>query len=159
MADTALQINLADEAATVALAQHLAQHLRWPFCLLLAGDLGMGKTALARAFIRAKTGAIEVTSPTFTLVQTYSASAANQSHEIWHFDLYRLKHTTELEEIGWFEALAYGVVVEWPHGGSGLVSLPLPQRWLRLDLAMGAAPNARIVTLTGPLLHELNFPA
>lgn len=103
---------VADEAATEALARRIAPQLRPGDVLLLRGTLGMGKTAFARALIRALCGAeTEVPSPTFTLVQTYTAPVA----EIWHFDLYRLSHPDEVEELGWAEARAGGIaLVEWP---------------------------------------------
>lgn len=79
----------------------------------LHGDLGAGKTALARAMIRhvMHDGDLEVPSPTYTLVQTYET----QSGDIWHFDLYRLKQAEEIYELGWEEALSAALcLIEWP---------------------------------------------
>ena len=77
----------------------------------LHGTLGMGKSVFARAFIQTLTGAKEVPSPTFTLVQGYSAP----DFEINHFDLYRLKSPDEVYELGFEDAVYGGVsLIEWP---------------------------------------------
>src|SRR5262249_39957393 len=76
----------------------------------LHGDLGAGKTSLARGLIRSRTGAPEVPSPTFTLVQTYDAP----SLPIWHFDLYRLTRPEEARELGLEEAVDGLALIEWP---------------------------------------------
>ena len=78
----------------------------------LEGDLGSGKTALARAFIRSLTGDDEdVPSPTFTLVQTYETPGL----AVRHYDLYRIQNPRELDELGLDEALEEGaVLIEWP---------------------------------------------
>src|SRR5690606_5194821 len=82
-----IKVSLPDEAATVALAEDIATALAAGDVVALHGDLGAGKTTLARAMIRAVADAprLEVPSPTFTLVQTYDARVP-----IAHFDLYRL---------------------------------------------------------------------
>ncbi len=105
-------IHLADEAATAALGHRLAPLAAPGVVFALDGDLGAGKTTLARGFVRALTGPDEeVPSPTFTLVQTYDTAPC----PIWHFDLYRITDPLELIELGWEEALETGVcLVEWP---------------------------------------------
>ena len=109
-----LSVYLPDEAATAALARRLAPRLRRGDVLALRGDLGMGKTAFARALIRALVAddAAEVPSPTFTLVQVYDAPGG----ALWHFDLYRLSGPDEVEELGWAEAADGVALVEWPNG-------------------------------------------
>jgi tRNA threonylcarbamoyladenosine biosynthesis protein TsaE len=100
-----------DEAATEALAAKLAAPARPGDILLLSGPLGAGKTAFARAFIRARAAdpTLEIPSPTFTLVQTYDLPTP-----IWHYDLWRLSGPAALEELAWDEAQAGIVLVEWP---------------------------------------------
>ena len=132
-----LLIDLADEAATAALGARLAASARPRDVLLLHGDLGMGKTALARGFVTALSPeADEVPSPTFTLVQTYPSPAG----PIWHFDLYRLKDPDEIWELGFEDALVDGVLlIEWPDRLGSLA----PRDRVDLTLTPGAAADAR----------------
>jgi tRNA threonylcarbamoyladenosine biosynthesis protein TsaE len=127
--ETGITVDLPNLAATEALARRLAPCLGPGDLVALWGDLGAGKTAFARALIRAATGAPdeEVPSPTFTLLQTYETAAG----PICHFDLYRLRHPGELVELGWDDALADAIVlVEWPDRAGDL----LPSS--RLDIAL-----------------------
>jgi len=103
---------LFDQAATEALAAAIASLLRGGDAILLEGPLGAGKTTFARALIRAAcaTPAMDVPSPSYTLVQTYESPQLT----IHHFDLWRLDGPGALPELGWDEALADVVVVEWP---------------------------------------------
>lgn len=103
---------LADEAATMRLGEDLAMALRPGDVLALHGDLGAGKSTLARALIRALAddGGLEVPSPTFTLVQSYDTRVP-----VHHFDLYRLSSADELEELGFPDVLKDGAaLIEWP---------------------------------------------
>lgn len=132
-------IDLADERATLALGARLAGAAVRGDIFALAGDLGAGKTTLARGFIRAlTTPEEEVPSPTFTLVQTYDTPKGM----VWHFDLYRLEDPEEAWELGIEEAFADGIsLVEWPERLGAL--LPARRRAVRLELA-GAGRRARI---------------
>jgi tRNA threonylcarbamoyladenosine biosynthesis protein TsaE len=105
-------IELPNLAATEALAAAVAAVAREGDVILLEGELGAGKTAFARAFLRTATGdpALEVPSPTFTLVQSYVTSIG-VAH---HFDLWRLDGPGGLAELGWEEACDGIVLVEWP---------------------------------------------
>ncbi len=99
------------EDETAQIAARIADNTTYPAVLCLHGDLGAGKTAFCRAFIRhILQNPIEtVPSPTYTLVQTYD------DDQIWHFDLYRLEHAHELYDIGWEEALTSRLcLIEWP---------------------------------------------
>lgn len=100
------------EEDTVAFATAMAAVLRTGDTLLLEGDIGAGKSAFARAVIRARLGRMEdVPSPTFTLVQTYEA----EDGDLWHCDLYRLTHPDEALELGLDEAFETAIcLIEWP---------------------------------------------
>ena len=104
--------SLPDEAATERLGRALARRLRPRDVVALQGGLGVGKTTLARAILRAAAGdpALVVPSPTFTLVEVYDTSRGT----FWHFDLYRLEGPDQVFELGWEEARAEGIaLVEW----------------------------------------------
>src|ERR1700744_1193506 len=102
-----ITVGLPDLAATMALGARIAAALKAGDTVTLAGDLGAGKTTLARAILRALGVDESVPSPTFTLVQTYRAGGMSVSH----YDLYRLKHIREMEELGFDDALAQGAVL------------------------------------------------
>jgi tRNA threonylcarbamoyladenosine biosynthesis protein TsaE len=109
----AFSMSLANESATEQLGATLAQRLRLGDVVGLYGELGSGKTTLARAILRAAAGDPEliVPSPTFTLVEVYDTLRGSY----WHFDLYRLETPEQVYELGWEEALAEGIVlIEWP---------------------------------------------
>ena len=99
-------------AATEALAARLAARARPGDAILLEGPLGAGKTAFARAFLRAAAGdpELDVPSPSFTLMQSY----ATKLGPVHHFDLWRLDGPAALPELGFEDALADIVLVEWP---------------------------------------------
>lgn len=105
-------VSLADEHATARFGEDLALALKAGDCLLLQGDLGAGKSALARAVLRTLAGdpELDAPSPTFTLAQAYEGRLP-----ALHVDLYRINAANEIDELGIDEALAAGIVlVEWP---------------------------------------------
>jgi tRNA threonylcarbamoyladenosine biosynthesis protein TsaE len=104
-------IFLEDDAATAALGQRLASALRPGDIVRLEGDLGVGKTALARAIIRALSGddELDVPSPTFALVQPYDTSVA----PLLHADLYRIADPRETDELGLLDRPEAIVLLEW----------------------------------------------
>ncbi|MDX5360555.1 MAG: tRNA (adenosine(37)-N6)-threonylcarbamoyltransferase complex ATPase subunit type 1 TsaE [Alphaproteobacteria bacterium] len=142
-------VPLPDEAATADLGRRLAAALlrAGPVgaAVLLHGDLGMGKTTMARALIRAVLAADgaqdeDVPSPTFTIVQTYTTPA----REIWHVDLYRIEEPGELNELGLDEAFEEALVlVEWPDR----LGARLPPD--RVDVALAAEGAGRRATIAG----------
>lgn len=93
---------------TRAWAREFAKTLRAPVCVALHGDLGMGKSEIARTIIQTLRGDDTVVpSPTFTIVQNYDG--------ISHFDLYRINDASELTEIGLPYAIANDItLIEWP---------------------------------------------
>jgi tRNA threonylcarbamoyladenosine biosynthesis protein TsaE len=105
-------LDLPDLAATEALAAAVAGMACAGDTILLDGKLGAGKTAFARAFLRAasRNPALDVPSPTFTLVQTYDTLLG----PVHHFDLWRLTGASALAELGWDDACDDIVLVEWP---------------------------------------------
>ena len=129
MAGFETTVTLSDETATAALGARIARGLEPGDAVLLKGELGAGKTTLARAILRALGVEGHVPSPTFTLVQAYQAEGL----AVFHYDLYRIESPRELAELGLDDALDDGVLlVEWPERG-------FPQR---------LAADALTVTLT-----------
>ena len=159
--DFTTSIDLPTEDATSGFGACIAPLLGPGDVLLLSGQIGAGKTHLARAIIQTRLAAQglgeDVPSPTYTLVQTYSDGLV----EIWHADLYRLSDTSELTELGLDDAYATGIVlIEWPDRlgddvpkGALLVELALENgarrvslssdsdRWKSLALCLEAATN------------------
>jgi tRNA threonylcarbamoyladenosine biosynthesis protein TsaE len=106
-------VMLPDAAASERLGARLAPLLRTRDVVALQGDLGAGKTTLARGLLRALAGdpEMDVPSPTFTLVEVYEFPALT----VWHFDLYRLKEAEDAWELGLEQALGEAVsLIEWP---------------------------------------------
>jgi tRNA threonylcarbamoyl adenosine modification protein YjeE len=101
-------------AAMEALARELSLWARPGLALHLSGDLGAGKSAFARAFIRGLAlgdGEFDVPSPSFSLVQSYDALRV----PVVHVDLYRIGSAAEVNELGLEEFLAKSLmIVEWP---------------------------------------------
>lgn len=154
---TTWDIELPDVNATEHLAMDLAASIGPGDLITLSGDLGAGKTTLARAILRYIAGDAElaVPSPTFTMMQLYQLPLMN----VVHSDLYRVTTVAELSELGWDEAGDNAaVIVEWPdRAGSLLQSDRLD---VALNLAPGLGPSHRVVRLTGygawaARLHQL----
>jgi N-acetylmuramate 1-kinase len=138
-------LTLADEAATRRFAADVANMLQPGDFIALSGDLGAGKTTFVRAMIAhlANDAAIEVPSPTFTLVQAYDLPR----FRVVHADLYRVAGADELTELGLDEMADSVVAMEWPDRAGGA----LPKD--RIDIAFSLAPQdgaeRRIVQMEG----------
>ncbi|MGE0153103.1 MAG: tRNA (adenosine(37)-N6)-threonylcarbamoyltransferase complex ATPase subunit type 1 TsaE [Reyranellaceae bacterium] len=135
-------IDLPDATASETLGARLAPLLRRRDVVALQGDLGAGKTTLARGLLRTLAGdpAMDVPSPTFTLVEIYEFPAL----AVWHFDLYRLKQPEDAWELGLEQALGEAAsLIEWPERLGRL----LPAQ--RLDVRLQAQGEGRRAELAG----------
>ncbi len=131
MTERAFEASFPDEAATAAFATAFAPCLREGGTLFLHGELGAGKTTLARALLRALGVDGAIKSPTYSLIESYPLDDL----VIHHLDLYRIGDPGELEWLG-LDELANGpslVLVEWPERGQG--ALPPPDLILHLVYA------------------------
>ncbi|MGB8078299.1 MAG: tRNA (adenosine(37)-N6)-threonylcarbamoyltransferase complex ATPase subunit type 1 TsaE [Gallionella sp.] len=110
---------LADESATIGLAQRLAKCLKPGMVIYLYGDLGAGKTTLVRGVMNALGYAGRVNSPTYTLVEPYRIAGL----DLRHFDLYRLQDKEEWEAAGFRDEFdGHNIFfIEWPEHAPGLI--------------------------------------
>ncbi len=140
-----MRLHLPTEAETAALGPRLAQALRPGDLVLLRGGLGAGKTALARAIIRAvlKDEALEVPSPSFALVQPYAGPAG----PILHADLYRLGAERDFDELGLFDDPNAIVLVEWPERVPSIVERATVT--VELGIAKSGGRDVEITTTAG----------
>ena len=140
---------LRDEDATVRLGARLAGLARRGDVIALSGSLGVGKTAFARGFMAGLCHEGEVPSPSFSIVQPYEAL----DPPVWHVDLYRIEHMSEIDELGLDSAADAVLVVEWPErAGDGA----WPQA-LALSLDFGQ-DGERILTAKVPPSWEGRWP-
>jgi tRNA threonylcarbamoyl adenosine modification protein YjeE len=138
-----LSMFLADKAETIRLGEELALTVKPGDCIALIGDLGTGKSTLARALIRAIAGNpyLEVPSPTFTIVQSYDLR-----FPVAHLDLYRLSDVSELDELGIDEMLSDGVcLIEWPE----MAASELPKD-STITLRLAHQDQGRLATIDAP---------
>lgn len=135
-------LTLPDAEATDRLGRALANALRAGDTLALVGDLGAGKSRLARAIIAELTGEAEAPSPTFGLALGY----ATPQGPLWHFDLYRLRRAEDAIETGIDEALGEAIcLIEWAER----IARRLPAETLAIGLEIeGSGRRAR---LRGPI--------
>lgn len=145
-----ISLTLGCEAATTQLGARLARVLQAGDTLLLAGEIGTGKTHLARAVVQEMLPVPEdVPSPTFTLVQTYTTPNC----DIWHADLYRLSDSSELIELGLDDAFGSSVVlIEWPDRLPGEL---MPESYVSIALNHDGVGRIAEVTFVGSIRREL----
>ncbi|MFA6265923.1 MAG: tRNA (adenosine(37)-N6)-threonylcarbamoyltransferase complex ATPase subunit type 1 TsaE [Pseudolabrys sp.] len=140
------KVTLDDEPATRRLAVAIANLIEPGNTITLSGDLGAGKSAFARAFIRHLAGddETEVPSPTFTLMQSYDLPR----FALVHADLYRLSGPDELAELGFDDEAALTVMlIEWPDRARG--HLPEDRIDVALALDAGRGDTFRHCEVTG----------
>jgi tRNA threonylcarbamoyladenosine biosynthesis protein TsaE len=138
-------IELADEAATLRLGRALAAGARNGLVLYLTGELGAGKTTLARGLLQGLGYAGRVKSPSYSLVELYEVSRLN----FYHFDLYRFKDRTEWVSSGFRDYFGPQAlcIVEWPERAEGL--LVPADLTITLQIS-GAGRTARLSASTDP---------
>lgn len=132
-----------DEAATLSLGASLAAGAAGGRTLHLRGELGAGKTTLARGLLRALGVAGRIKSPTYSLVEPYTVSSLH----LYHFDFYRVKDATEWLSSGfreYFNARSL-CIVEWPERAGA--SLPAPDVEVSLTFS-GDSRSARLQSRT-----------
>lgn len=143
-----LTLIVPDPEATDAIGAALAPHLLPGDVVTLTGDLGAGKSALARAIIRARLGdpQLDVPSPSFAIVQPYPG--------LIHADLYRLADESEIEELGLLDEDEAIVIVEWPDRAPTLSE----RSGLAIAIAMGPG-HGRTMTVRAQADRDLKAVA
>jgi tRNA threonylcarbamoyladenosine biosynthesis protein TsaE len=134
---------LPDEAAMHRFMRDIAAALQPGDLITLSGDLGAGKTTLARGVLRGLGFDGEVASPTFPIVIAYDPPDVRLP--LWHVDLYRIEDPSEIEELTLEEAAEGALVIEWPER----LGAALPHSALRLRLERDPA-GGRALTAEGP---------
>ena len=133
---------LQNEQETEALGRQLAEAAKPGQVIALTGDLGAGKTTLARAIARAIGICGPVTSPTFTILQEYDEGRL----PLYHFDVYRIDDPSEMDELGYDEYF-YGeglCIVEWADKIDDL----LPPSTIRIHIRYGTEEDQRICEIS-----------
>ncbi|THB72120.1 MAG: tRNA (adenosine(37)-N6)-threonylcarbamoyltransferase complex ATPase subunit type 1 TsaE [Gammaproteobacteria bacterium] len=149
------KLHIKNESMTELLAQKFAQHFSEALVFHLDGDLGAGKTAFVRAFLRAMGHEGAVRSPTYTLMENYDL----KGFEFYHFDLYRLEDPEELEFIGIrdLDIAEHTFFIEWPEKGHGAIYDPDIQFFISVNGA-GRIFNVTPNTKKGAtLLEKIDF--
>jgi tRNA threonylcarbamoyladenosine biosynthesis protein TsaE len=144
-----LEIVTRTSAETVAIGEVLAGSLRDGDVVLLHGDLGAGKTTLAKGIAAALGVADVVSSPSFSLVNEYDTRLGAAVTRLYHLDLYRLRGEDDLASIGFddFMAPADGItLVEWPERAS----TALPERFLLVEIETLGSGSRRLRFLSVP---------
>lgn len=146
---TVCSLHLPDLAAVDRLGAAIAREARMGDILALSGDLGAGKTTLARAILSHLGLSEEAPSPTFTIVQTYDAPPLRLP--VWHVDLYRLEEPEETVELGMDEAFDTALsLIEWPERMGPY--MPADRLWL--SLAPATNGTGRTLTVDAPPAWE-----
>jgi tRNA threonylcarbamoyladenosine biosynthesis protein TsaE len=139
--DSRIDLTLADENATLALASRLAAQLQAGMVIYLHGDLGAGKTCLVRGVLNSLGYNGRVKSPTYTLLETYNAG----SFDLRHFDLYRLQDESEWETAGFRDEFDGNSIlfIEWPEKAQAFIP-PAD-----MTIILGILAHGRVATISG----------
>jgi tRNA threonylcarbamoyladenosine biosynthesis protein TsaE len=138
-------MTLCDLAATRTLGRRVSMQLVPGDIVFLIGDLGAGKTTLARTIIQELCGVEEAPSPTYTIVQTYDTHAGGQ---LWHADLYRIEDVGEIEQLGLEDAYDGAItLMEWPDRLGN--QQPASRLEIRLTPKADGADTARDAIIVG----------
>ena len=143
-----IELNLPTLDATERLGRRIAERARPGDAVLLSGPLGAGKSALARAMLRALADdpALEVPSPTFTLVQSYPTRHLVAHHlDLWRLPAWQPGGRDALTELGWDDWHDDLLIVEWPER----LGPRAPADALSVELAMGPVDGGRVAHLDG----------
>jgi len=138
-----IALTLASPAQTRRLARVLAGLLTPPALVTIEGELGAGKTTLVRELLRVRGVHGAITSPSFTMAQSYRGRDGEELH---HLDLYRLSRGADAELFAWDDYFGPGALtfVEWPE--AGIEALPEPD--VRIELAH-RTPQSRVARIAG----------
>ncbi len=144
-----MQIITRSVIETELLGARLAQAAELGDCFCLNGDLGAGKTAFARGFVQSLAGKVDVISPTFNLLQTYTGHlGSGESISLWHYDLYRVQHAHEMDELALEEAFQGAItLIEWPE----IARRYIPASCVEVNFSANTAlENERAIVLKVP---------
>ena len=149
-----MKVLLSNVEDTIKLGEKIAHLAKKNEIICLKGDIGTGKTTLARSFIKYLTNSNKVLSPTFPLLLTYEY----EDNIIWHYDMYRLKQPEDVWNLSLEDALNNGIIIiEWPE----IIEYLLPKKRIEIvikDLsnnARSAEINANQDLLEG--IKEFQF--
>lgn len=131
---------------TEAVGALAAQHAYPGLVIAFTGDLGAGKTAFCRGFLRHLGYTGRVTSPTFAIVNEYDTEA----FRVCHFDMYRILDEDMLYDIGWDDYLDGDAVllIEWSEN----IADALPDDCVTVEILRGDTENSRTITIHGGIL-------
>lgn len=137
-----MKIVTKSEQETENFAKEIGTRLKGNEIIALYGDLGVGKTAFTRGIASCFGIKNVVTSPTFTLVNEYSAS----EFKIYHFDMYRIKNLEDLESTGFFDYMYKGVfIIEWSEN----IENYLPEGTIKVYIKKNENKSERTIILKG----------
>jgi tRNA threonylcarbamoyladenosine biosynthesis protein TsaE len=135
-------------AETAAAGEVLASYLQDGDLVLLHGDLGAGKTTLAKGIAAALGIEDVVSSPSFSLVNEFDTGQTAAPSRLYHLDLYRLRDENDLASIGFDDLVASAdgvVLVEWPERAATI----LPERYLLIELETAGSDARRLRFVPG----------